>query len=497
MTIAFRNIPAGLRTSGSYAELDASQANTATGAQRALIIGQITAGAALAPNVPVQSTSVAEARSAGGAGSMLSAMVAAYRANDSFGEVWYLPIADDGAATAATGSITFAGPATSAGVLNLYIAGQLVAVAVAAGATAATIATTVQAAIAAAIDLPVSAAVDGGVAGKVNLTAKNKGLVGNDIDLRANYLGTAGGEVLPAGVTVTFGAMTGGATNPVLTAALAALGTMSFDFIVSPYTDAASMAAITGLLGDANGRWSPTTALYGHCFTAKRGTSGTLSAFGNALNDQHTTCIGYNDSPTPPYAWAAALAGAVAPSVRADPAQPLQTLTIAGVLAPPVQSQFQVGQRNVLLYDGITTFKVDPSGTVQIERLITMYQVNAQGQADNAYLDGETMFTLMAVLRSFATLWSTKFARAKLGQDGVRYGPGSNVVTPATIKAEFVALYRSLESEQAWVQNSQAFAASVSVTKNPGSPGRVDALLPIILIGQLRIIAQLVQFRLQ
>ena len=102
-----------------------------------------------------------------------------------------------------------------------------------------------------------------------------------------------------------------------------------------------------------------------------------------------------------------------------------------------------------------------------------------------------------AVLRAFATLWSTKFARAKLGQDGVRYGPGSNVVTPATIKAEFVALYRSLESEQAWVQNSQAFAASVSVAKNAGSPGRVDALLPIILIGQLRIIAQLVQFRLQ
>ncbi|WP_415427284.1 hypothetical protein, partial [Staphylococcus borealis] len=107
---------------------------------------------------------------------------------------WYLPVADDGGASAATGSITFGGPANGAGVLNLYIAGQLVTVAVAAGATAATIATAAQAAIAAAIDLPVSAAVDGGVAGKVNLTAKNKGLVGNDIDLRANYLGSAGGE---------------------------------------------------------------------------------------------------------------------------------------------------------------------------------------------------------------------------------------------------------------------------------------------------------------
>ena len=69
-------------------------------------------------------------------------------------------------------------------------------------------------------------------------------------------------------------------------------------------------------------------------------------------------------------------------------------------------------------------------------------------------------------------------------------------MTPATIKAEFVALYRSLETDQAWVQNSDAFAVSVSVTKNTTSPGRVDVLLPIILIGQLRIMAMLVQFKL-
>ena len=79
----------------------------------------------------------------------------------------------------------------------------------------------------------------------------------------------------------------------------------------------------------------------------------------------------------------------------------------------------------------------------------------------------------------------------------MRYGPGSNVLTPATIRAEFVALYRSLETNQAWVQNSDAFAAAVSVTKNTATPGRVDVLLPIILIGQLRVVAMLVQFKLQ
>jgi phage tail sheath gpL-like len=36
---------------------------------------------------------------------MLHLMTQAYRLNDTFGEVWYLPLADDGAAVAATGTV--------------------------------------------------------------------------------------------------------------------------------------------------------------------------------------------------------------------------------------------------------------------------------------------------------------------------------------------------------------------------------------------------------
>lgn len=493
MAISFKTIPAGLRLPGFYAEIDASQANTAAGTQRALIIGQVSAGSTLAPNVPVLSTSATEARIAGGAGSMLAAMVAAYRANDAFGEVWYLPLADDAASTAAAGSIAFTGPVTAAGTLNLYIAGQLVAVTLGAGTTAAQAATIVAAAIAATIDLPVTAVAN---VARVDLTAKNKGAVGNDIDLRTNYLGTAGGQALPAGLGVQITAMAAGAGAPSLTTGLAALGTLPFDYIVSPYTDATSIASISGLLADTTGRWSWQTEIYGHCYVAKRGTQGALAAFGITLNDQHLSCIGFADSPSPAYVWAAALAGAAAPSLRADPAVPLQTLAIAGVLAPPVQSRFLPSQRNTLLYDGISTFRVDPTGNVLIENLITTYQVNALGQADNAYLEVETMFTLMLVLRTFAALFTSKFARVKLGTDGVRYPGGSNVVTPSTIKAELVALYRSLE-DAGLVQNSQAFSAAVSVTKNTQNVGRVDVLLPVTLIGQLRTVATLLQFKLQ
>jgi phage tail sheath gpL-like len=492
MTISFKNIPANLRTPGFFAEIDASQANTASQQQRALIIGQVTSSGTLAPNVPVLSASAAEARVAGGAGSILALMVAAYRANDVFGEVWYLPVADDGAAAAATGTINFTGTATAAGTLSLYIAGQLVPVGVTVGMTAAALATAIVTAVTAAIDLPVTAT---STTGTVTLTAKNKGLCGNDIDLRLNYRGTAGGEATPTGLTPTVGAMTGGTTNPTLTTALAALADMPFDVIVSPYNDATSRAAISALLNDTTGRWSWSSQIYGHCFIAQRGSQGNLATLGTGLNDQHLTCIGFYDSPSPSFAWAAAFAGAAAVSLRADPGVPLQTLIVAGILPPPIQSRFLESQRNTLLFDGISTFRVDNAGTITIENLITTYQTNGQGQPDNAYLELETMFTLIAVLRFFSGVVSSKFARVKLGSDGKRYPASANVVTPATIKAEMIATYRQIE-DLGLVQNSDGFAAAVTVTKNAQNPSRVDVLLPITLIGQLRVFATLVQFRL-
>jgi phage tail sheath gpL-like len=493
--ISFKNIPPNLRTPGFFAELDASQANTASQPLRALIIGQVTGSSTLTANVPALSISAAEARIAGGAGSILAAMVAAYRANDVFGELWYLPVADDGSAVAATGSIAFAGPATAAGVLSLYIAGQLVSIVVTSAMTAAQLATATVAAITAAIDLPVTAVIDGSVTSKVNLTAKNKGACGNDIDIRVNYRGSAGGEALPTGITPTVVAMASGATNPTLTNALAALADTPFDIIISPYIDVTSRTAISSLLNDTTGRWAWSSQIYGHCFIAVRASQGALASLGATMNDQHLTCIGAYDSPSPNYVWAAAVAGASAVSLRADPAVPLQTLAVAGVLAPPIPSRFLQSQRNLLLYDGISTFKVDNSGTVTIENLITTYQTNGQGQPDNSYLEVETMFTLMAVLRFFSGVVSTKFARVKLGSDGKRYPASAGVVTPSTIKAEMIATYRELE-DLGLVQNSDAFAAAVTVTANTQNPSRVDVLLPITLIGQLRVFATLVQFRL-
>jgi phage tail sheath gpL-like len=493
VTISFPNIPQNVRVPLFYADIDPRNANTGQQTQRALIVGQITASGTGAPGVPQICQGVSDAKTVGGQGSMLALMTAAYRARDPFGEVWYLPLADDAAAVAAAGSLNFTAQATSAGTLALYIAGQRLPMAVSASQTPAQLATALAAAVNAATDLPVTAAVDGTTTSKVNFMAKNKGQAGNDIDLRINYRGAAGGESTPTGMTVSIVAMTGGATNPALATALAALGDTTYDFIAFPYTDSTSLDAMKSFLSTATGRWSWSQQDYGHAYGAYRGTLASCQTLGAARNDEHMTIMGFNDSPSPNWIWAADLAAAVAVSCRADPAQPLQTVSLATVLAPPKQSQFALTDRNTLLYTGISTFTVADDGTVAIENLITTYQKNSFGQADDSYLEVETMNTLAFVLRQLKSVVTTKYSRVKLAANGTRLTAGNNVVTPNTIRADLIAQYQALE-EAGYVQGSAQFAQGLVVEQNASNPSRVDVLYPAVLIDQLRIFALLMQF---
>lgn len=493
VNINFSVYPTTNRVPGVFAEVDNSKANSGQVNQRALIFGQMlssgTAGTAAA-NIPVISTGVGAGQALYGHGSMLALEIAKYRGTDDFGELWVVPLSDDGTAVAATGTITPAGPATGPGTLFLYIAGQRVTVGINTADTAIIMGASIAAAIAAAPDLPVSALASG-TTGVVTLTAKNKCLSTNDIDLRVNYLGTAGGEALPSGVTLTFSAMTGGTVNPSLTAALANLaGDQTFDFIICPYNDTATLNALQTFLNDLTGRWSWTQELFGGFFFAFRGTLGAQTTFGTGRNDQHASCIGFFDSPTPHWLWAPAYGAACAVSLRADPAQPLQTLVL-DVAAPPLPSRFDIGERNTLLYDGISTFVVDDSNTVRIDRAITTFQKNASGAPDDSYLDVETMYTLQFAIRDMRIYLQSQFPRMKLVSDGTKIPFGSNMVTSKTVLASAIARYRQ-QCTNGLMQNPDQFAQQAQ-SQNAGG-GRVNLLLPFQLANQLRQIAMLVQF---
>lgn len=494
MTISFKNIPQNLRVPLFYAEIDNSHANSGQTPQRTLLIGQMTSAGTDPPNTPVISAGVGDARTRYGANSMLARMLSDYRVADTFGEVWCVGLSDAVGATAATNTVTVGGTPTASGTISLYISGVLYSVAVISTLTSAQIATAIGAAITADPTCLVTATVTGSV---VTLTAVNKGLGGNEIDVRLNYLGQQGGQSLPAGVTVAIASAqcTGGATNPDMTTALANLSDTAFDSIVCPFTDTTSLNLLQTFLSDTSGRWSWSEQLFGHVFTAFRGTLSACTTFGTARNNQHETSLGFFDSPTPAWSVAAILCGSVIESLRADPGLPVQTLPITGMLAPPVPSRFILTERNTLLFDGISTFTVDSSGICHAENVITTYQTNSLGQADSSYLEIETMYTLAFILTQLSSVIGTKYARMKLADDGTRFSAGVQAVTPSTIKAEIIAQYQTLEDD-GFVQDSDVFAQNLVVQRNATNVNRVDVLFPATLINQLRILALLAQFSL-
>lgn len=489
MTVPFATIPQNLRTPLFFVEFDNSMANTATATQRTLLIGQMLDGAAGKDSMPERITSGTQAAERFGRGSMLHTEADAYFRNDTAGEVWALPLADDEKQTAAAGKLKITSAANDTGVISLYIAGIRVQMAVIATDSAEAIATGLTTVINRNANLPVTAEAEEDT---ISLTAKNKGAHGNGIDIRLNYRGQMGGENTPSGFEMTITAMSGGNGSPDLLNGLANLKDRSFDFIVNPYTDTASLDVVKTFLAD---RWAWDKQLYGHGYGVITGTYGQLADFGEKRNDEHGTLLGVDGSPSQDYQWSAAYTGAIAQSLRNDPGRPLQTLVISGVLPPDDTKILELTERNNLLHSGISTFTVDDDGTVRVENIITTYQKNAYGDNDDSYLQVETLYLLMFVSRYLRTQVTSKFGRMKLAEDGTRFAPGSAIVTPNIIRAELIAQYGFLEFN-GHVQDTKGFAKGLKVERNSQNPNRVDVLWTGTLINQLRVFALLNQFRL-
>ncbi|MCX2709061.1 phage tail sheath subtilisin-like domain-containing protein [Pseudomonas sp. DCB_BG] len=491
MSVSFNSIPSDLKVPLFYAEVDNSQANTATSAMPRLIVAQVNDDS-VAPEIGKLTLvpSLSLAKSIGGVGSMLAEMYETWRGIDAAGEVWCLPVKATG--TKATGKVALVGTATAGGQINLYVAGQRVRATISSGATAAAAATALAAAVNAA-GLSVSAVA---AAGEVTLSCRWAGQSGNDIQLQLNRQGRVNGEFTPDGLTVTVTAMAGGVGTPDLAAAIAVLGDEPFEFLCGPWADATSLDAWKALMNDSTGRWSWSRQLYGHVYTASRGTLGELVALGDTRNDAHVTVYGFEKpSPDPVWRQAAAYTARQAVFISADPARPTQTGELNSITPAPAGERFMLLERQSLLSHGIATAYAS-SGTQRIERAVTTYQKNDFGQADNSYLDSETLHQSAYIIRFLKGRITSKYGRHKLANDGTRFGAGQAIVTPAVIRAELIAGYYILE-QMGIVENADAFAQYLVVERSLTDPTRVNVLYPPDLVNQLRVFALQYQFRLQ
>ncbi|RLM05044.1 phage tail protein [Gibbsiella quercinecans] len=488
------SIPNDIRVPLVYIEIDNSMALDSAPAQqhKILVIGQQLASGSATALTQNRITSDSTADNLYGRGSMLAEMLKTLRKANSYTETWALGIDDIAAGAAASAELAVTGTATAAGTLALLVCGVTVQVGVSADDTAATVATAIVAAVNAVATLPVTAAVKADVAGTVVFTAKWKGQTTNDLDVRLNYYV---GEQTPAGLSVEATAFTGGTGTPDMSAVVAALGDEWFNHIVCPFNDVASLNTLRDELLD---RWGPMRMVEAIAYTAVRGTHAATGTWGNNRNDFLITSMGTNLAPQPAYLWAASYAGIGAYYLAIDPARPLQTLALPGILAPAKEVRWDMSERNLLLFDGVATHYVDAGGNVCIEREITTYRVNSFGDADTSYLDITSPATLGHIRYVIKNRFTNRYPRHKLADDDVLdvLEAGQPVMTPKLCTQELLDIFITELEPAGLVEDFDDYKATLNVARDTSDRNRLNFTCHPNIINQLRVLAGLIQFKL-
>lgn len=500
MSVAFTNIPGDARVPLFYAEVNAG-IPPYSGLSRTILLGRKVTGGALV-SLEAKNVGATDPNYLGGRGSILADMIAYARWHNPLGEIWAMDVGDPSGGTAATGTIALTGTATASGTLVRYIAGERYAVNVAIGDTAATVATAFAAVIGKGytkfnrrMGAPVTAAA---ATGTVTLTARHTGVEGNGIRIEA---GLDGDELDPAGLTATITAMTGGAGDVDVAAALAALGNVAFDWIASPYASTAQLNAARDFLTDSgSGRWSPTVDLDGHYLTANNGNLSAQTTLGSGRNDRHASIVGVLNYPHPIWSIVAALAGVTGfsknlgrPLTEAvEIAKPLHTLVLQGIRPPKAAAdRWAKADRQSLLSNGISTLTVNNDGSIAIERILTTYQTNLYGQADITFLDIETVVIAAYVKRYLRLAITSTYPRHVLRDDNPRGLQG--VVTVEQIANTIIHAYTQLSEVGGVVEKPDLFAEYLIVERS-SDPNRVNAYLPVDGANQLRVFAANITF---
>ncbi|WP_410693140.1 phage tail sheath subtilisin-like domain-containing protein [Citrobacter freundii] len=487
------SIPDDIRVPLVYIDIDNSQAMSSAPAQsrKVIVIGhQGPAGTATALTQH-RITSDGMAETLYGKGSQLAEMLKMHRKANRYTETWAMGLADLSTGAAAKATLAVVGTATAAGTLALLINGVSVQVGVDAGDTRDDIATAIIDAVTKLPSTQVAAALNGATTDSVDLTANWKGVCTNAMDVRLNYYP---GEQLPAGINVTTTGFAGGAGTPDISAVVAALGDDWYTDIEFAFNDTQSLNTIRDELIV---RWGPLKMIEAQLWAGYRGTHAESGTFGDARNDWLISCMSTNLAPQPHWLWAASYGGIASYYLAIDPARPLQTLVMPGILPPAKEVRWDMQERNLLLHDGMATHFVDAGGNVCIEREITMFRVNQYGDPDTSYLDVQSPATLGRIRYIIKNRFSSRYPRHKLAGDDVLelLDPGQPVMTPKIARAELLDIALTELVPAGLVEDFDDYKETLDVDIDGSDANRLNFVAHPNLVNQLRVLAGLIQFK--
>lgn len=427
--------------------------------RRVLLLGHKLAAGTAASNTVMTISTEADALTKFGEGSMLTQMWRAAKAGADLGLPIDCMVIDTGAgATAATSTVVVAtagaGP-NAAGEVMLYIGGSRISVGVSQADTPAVIAARLTAAINANVRLPVTAS---NVAASANIviTARTPGPNGNDIDLRSTHYPD---DVLASGVTLTIPVMAGGAVNPNLSAAIAALGVYRPTEIVCPFTDSANMLLLEA---EMDTRWRANNMRDGSVIVSLRGTEATLTTWLNTRNSPHVHAICTTKDCENPWETAAAAGAVIESMANTDPAMPQTGALVPGYIGPRPGDHWTIDQMNNLLQAGGSPLTVAPDGTGALLRVVTNYKRTGSGAPDRSMAELCWLKTMSYYRWFVVTEFLTKYQGYKLAQYITEAIPGQKIMTAELGQEIMVGIYKKL-MDAALVQNADYYKATLVV----------------------------------
>ncbi|MCC4783137.1 phage tail sheath subtilisin-like domain-containing protein [Vibrio lentus] len=278
--------------------------------------------------------------------------------------------------------------------------------------------------------------------------------------------------------------------------ALAALGDVQYHHIMCSLNDSTTIRELGTFLEE---RYGALEQVPGIAYLPKKGTHAELITFAPTSNCALINFLPINnlgDSAEAPLSDAAAIGawvGQIAPSLAIDPCRPLQTLKLNGVYSLAAQ-EWDWAERNLFLYEGLSTYTVNSANEVLVERAITAYTENAAGVTDNSYLDVMTPATAMYFRQKQRSLILSVYPRHKVAKDGTKFAKGQPIVTPTMFKAKLLTLYRDLEY-QGIVQDFDGYKKSLIVELDETNKQRVNYQDSPQFVNGLIIVAGKIQFR--
>ncbi len=333
--------------------------------------------------------------------------------------------------------------------------------------------------------------------GVVTCTARHGGEVGNDIDLRVDVAAQA----VPAGLTVTVAAMSGGTGNPDIEGALDLLPGAWYTDVSFPWSDATNVQAFASW---AIARFAATSRLDVHGYVAKRATYGQAGTFGQLTNCPFLSCFALKASQTSSWSIAAAAHAIAAFHLSNDPARQLRSLVLPGVVAPDPADQYSDLESELLLRAGISMLECLADGTVTIARMITTYRVSSLGIADRAWLDIMVPKTMSRIRYDWRGYMALMYPRAKLVEDESDAAfasrqdddedAGNAVASPRRVHGSWAARCR-LYGERAWISEVDRTIKESFFEVDAEDRNRLNSRQQVRIVGNLMVSAGSLEFQ--